>query len=437
MMSTIEGWLKVRAQIIYKNLRLCSTIEFMRKFGVFVLSLVLFISLLSLALSTSSNIALTHPAKIKSWLNQSNLYGNFVADAIKQAQKSTGSDASGISLNDAAVQQIAHSTFSSQLLQNDVDSFVDSNYAWLEGKSSSPNFRIELTDAKQAFAVKVGDYVETYLKNLNVCSDAQTSELSTQNPDPLTLPCRPVGMIPSTVAAQVTDEIANSDTFLSDPVITASNIDPKADGENQPYYQNLSGLPSVYQLGTKLPIIAGVIALASAIGVVLIPKRHRNGWKVLAGVLAFSGVVLVITKFASTLAFDQIQKAVFNEKGVGQLQKSLTTFLHLAQNQLVKIDLLFGVAYLALALLIVIFIYVSRQRQLTPAFLRNEQRPPRQPQAPVDASPRPVAPEIPQPGPTHPGQASATAPTLPAKKPAAKGSAATTPRRRKPPKLIQ
>lgn len=384
----------------------------MRKFGVFLLSVILFIGLLGLAFSTSSNIAFTHPAKIKSWLNQSNLYGNFVADAIKQAEKTAGGDSSTISLNDAAVQQIAQSTFTSGSLQNNVNTFVDSNYAWLQGKSSTPNFRIDLTNAKQTFAQRVGNYVQTYLTNLPVCSDTQLSEINPQTADPLTLTCRPATMNPATEAAQVTDQIANSGAFLSNPVITASTIDPKADSESQPYYQNLSGLPQVYQFGTKLPWIASLVALASTVGVIFVSKRHRNGVRSVGIVLALAGLVLVSTKFVSDQAFSKVQHHVFNNTDIGQLQKALTAFMHHAEDQLVKVDLWFGIAYLVLAIIILIAMRSTRQRQLKPSFLNNEPA-----SAPVALKEKPIP------------------------KPTAKvGSAASAqpkPRRPKPPRLIQ
>jgi hypothetical protein len=374
-------------KLFTKNERLFYNKMHMRKLVVFLLSVLLFVSLLSFAFSTSSNIAFTHPSKIKSWLNQSNLYGNFVADAIKQAEKTTGGDSSSISLNDAAVQQIAQSTFTSRSLQGNVNTFVDSNYAWLEGKSNAPNFRIDLTDAKQTFAEKVGDYVQTYLKNLPVCSDTQTLQLSSQTNDPLTLPCRPIGLIPATVAAQVTDEITNSGGFLTDPVITASNIDPKGDSESQPYYQNLSGLPKVYQLGTKLPWIAGVVALASMVGVIFISKRHRNGVRNVGIVLLLAGLVLIVTKFLSDQIFNKVHHHVFNNTDVGQLQKALTVFMHHAEDQLVKVDLWFGITYLVLAAGILITLRSTRQRRQTaPSFLTSE---PKAPSAQPKSAPAP------------------------------------------------
>jgi hypothetical protein len=410
---------------------------FMRKFGVFLFSVILFVSLLGLALSTSSNLAFTHPDKVKSWLNQSNLYGSFVDNAIHQAQQTAGGNqTSNISLNDTAVQQIARSTFSSRLLGNDVSTFVNSNYAWLQGKTATPDFRIDLTSAKQTFGDKVGDYVQTYLTNLPVCTDAQLLEINSATTDPLTLTCRPAGVIPSEVASQVTDDIANSSAFLSNPVITASNLDPQGDTETMPYYQNLSGLPKVYQFGVKIPLIAAIATLASLVGVIFIAKRHRNGLRAAAIVLALAGIVLVVTKFLASTVFNKIQHQAFNNNDIGEVQKALTAFTHHVQDQVVKVDLWFGIGYLVLAAIILLILRGTRQRAM-PTFLKNRGRPPKEmPEFeatdldPVQANPSPRASRPPI-GPDDEIRLKRQAPTAP---PMPRSAA---PKRRKPPKLVQ
>jgi hypothetical protein len=434
-MNTNESLLRTGAQIIYKKYTLCSTMVPMRKVGVFLFSVILFISLLGFALSVSSTMAVTHPQKVKAWLNQSNVYGAFVTDAINQAKQSAGDDSSSsssISLNDAAVQQIAHSTFSSQALQGDVDTFVNSNYDWLKGKSDTPNFKVDLTSAKQTFADKVGDYVQTYLTNLPVCTDAQLAEINTQDTNPLDLTCRPAGVLPSTIAAQVSQDISSSSAFLSNPVITATNLDPKGDTETTPYYQNLSGLPKVYQFGIKLPLIAGVIALASFVGVVFIAKRHRGGLKVAAIVLGLAGVVLVIIKLLTGQIFNHAQQQLLSGRA-GEVHKALTAFLHLAINQIISVDLWFGIGYLVVAIIILIGLRSSRRRP-APSFLRSDPEPTENPFE-IEETPRPAPASRPARPPIGPDDElrlkNPSRPTTAPPAPSAK------PKRRKPPKLVQ
>jgi hypothetical protein len=345
-----------------------------RKGLVHILSLLLFVALLDGALATSADLSLTHPDKIENWLKQSQLYDHFVSNVITQAQKSTGStDLSGsVSLSDSVVQQAAKSAFPPALLQQDVNSFLDSNYAWLQGKTSSPNFVINLTQAKQSFAQQVGQYVQVYTASLPVCTPSQLT--TAQGIDPLAASCRPAALTPQAAGTAATQQLANSDNFLSNPVITASSINPNvnqsrqgASGatQNQPYYQKLSHdrVPQLYRLATKLPLLLGGLAIISAFGIIFIAPRKRKGLRRVGIILAETGVLLILIKFVADFVLHKLEGKVFNSSSIGQLQQSLTDFAQRVESSLVKTDLLFGIVFLVLALIIFGILYRTRQAE--------------------------------------------------------------------------
>lgn len=375
----------------------------MRKFGLALVTLILFASLLALAFSTSSNIAFTHKERVESWLNDSNLYGAFVENAIDQAERTAGTDQSGgVSLSDAAVRQAAESAFSAQALQKDVNTFLDSNYAWLEGKTNTPSFNIDLTGAKQNFAEQVGGYVKTYLAGLPVCTPAQLAQLNPQTTDPLTLNCRPDGIDPNAEGTEVTQQIESSTAFLSNPVVTAANINPEGDVQNngQPYYQRFSNLPTAYQRAKTTPWIAGILVVLSTIGTFFLASRRRNGLKIISAVLAAAGVIMLLTKLVSDQLFKALENHVFNDTTVGQLQKALTNFFHQAESQLVKVDMWFGIAYLVIALLLVAGLLITKQRKIRSPFAdeKSLRRAPSPAPAPKPSDPpKPSAPKRPKP----------------------------------------
>lgn len=337
----------------------------MRKFGVVVFCLVFFVSLLSLAFSTSSNIALTHPKKIEKWLAQSGLYGSFVDTAIEQADKTAGNDqAGGVSLSDTAVKQAAESAFSPQLMQGNVNSFLSSNYAWLEGKTAKPQFKIDLTAAKSDFGARVGKYVKTYLSTLPACTPAQEARIDLTTVDPLALNCRPSKMDPATEGKLVAQQIESNGDFLSNTVITADSFNTKGSNQAAPYYQNYTSAPQAYKLGKIIPWVTGVLAVLSAVLVYFLASRRRKGVKVIGITLAVAGAILVLTKFISDQVFRVAERHIFNQSSVGQLQKSLTTFLHYLENQLTMVDLWFGIGYLLLAIVLIGTLIITRQRGL-------------------------------------------------------------------------
>ncbi len=91
----------------------------------------------------------------------------------------------------------------------------------------------------------------------------------------------------------------------------------------------------------------------SAMLIYFLASRRRKGVKVIRYHSAVTGAILVLTKFISDQVFRAVERHIFNQSSVGQLQKSLTTFLHHLQNQLTTVDLWFGIGYLLLAAVLI------------------------------------------------------------------------------------
>ena len=60
-------------------------------------------------------------------------------------------------------------------------------------------------------------------------------------------------------------------------------------------------------------------------------------------------------------AFKKLEHSIFNNNSVGQLQQSLTDFAHRVEATLVKTDLLFGIAFIVLAVIIFAVLIKTRQ----------------------------------------------------------------------------
>jgi len=364
-----------------------------------LIALVLLGSLLGTAYSASINLTLRDPKKVEQWLSESKLYDNFVANAITQGQKTVGSvdNKDVASLSDAAIQDAARSTFTPELINSNVNTFVESNYAWLEGKTDKPTFVIDLTEAKQTFAEKVGAYVTTYLSGLPVCTNAQLAQL--QNVDPLNATCRPPTVNPQTEGALVTQQIIASDELLDNTVLTAQNINPDSSAQTQPYYEKLAQLPQAYQLGAWVPYMFGVIALLGTVVMIFLSSTKRRGIKRTGIILAIAGVILVITKFSSDVAFKQLEDRVFNTTGTGPLQQSLTNFSKQVQEAMVAIDFVFGVIFIAIAATLLLGIFFTRNRNTpdVPASIINpSSTTPKAKPAVTSQAPRPLPPKKPK-----------------------------------------
>jgi len=343
----------------------------LRKGFVGLLSLVLFFCLLGVVGALTFDANFSKPDHIEGWLQQSNLTKNFVSGVISGSKQSTGGQSSDIvDLSNTAVQEAANGSFPADSIQKDINAFLDGNYSWLEGKTATPSFNIDLSKQKEAFAQQVGQYVTAYLKNLPTCTAAQQAAITNPNVDPLSLTCRPSALDPATEGASVTQQLASSDDFLSATNVTPSTI--VSDKSGKPYYEKLSKLPTIYKWATKLPLILTGIAAVLMLGIFFIAPTRRAGTRRLGVIFLLAGILLIVEKLVADAVVKNLNanKILNNLDGSasatnGPIQKSLTSFMHIAETALTRFDLYFGLGFLLIGLICTIYIISSRKKGST------------------------------------------------------------------------
>jgi hypothetical protein len=339
-----------------------------RRFLYHTLTVFLFAFLILAAWSAALTITFSKPAKLETWLSQSKLYDHFVATAIEQSQKSTqknpnSNSSTGLDINDPAVQQAAKAAITPDVLQKSVNTFLDANYAWLEGKTAKPEFSIDLTAVKSALAANMGAYAQKRAIGLPKCVNLVQAA---QQTDYLTATCLPPGVTPAAVSQAVEQQIADSQDFLANPVITAETFNQTTQSQQssqasqQPYYQQLSSLPAAYRLSTKIPLLMTILAVLCAVGVVLLAASRRKGLRRVASLLLSTGVIILLLIFISSAVLHRVESKVFTNDNVGQLQQSLVDFAHRAQSALANIDLWFGVSFIVIGAAIYIALQYTK-----------------------------------------------------------------------------
>lgn len=394
--------------------------NWLRRGVLFVLSLLLLISLIGLAFSVSTYLTIAKPNKVEAQLASSGFYSQFADNAIQQAENNSGGNLGDttIDFNNPIIKQAAHNALSTQFLQQQGNSFINSNYAWLEGKQSKPTYTIDLTSALQAFATSVGQAVTIRLATLSACTPAQLAIIqSTAAIDPLSITCRPPSLDPKTTGSDITQEIVQNSAFLNNPVISPESISP---GNGQPYYQKFSKAPLIFQLSLKAPYFWGALTLILILLIYLVARPKRRGTRRLSVVLLIAGILLLLNKLGADALFNKLQKQAFSASSNSGQQQSIINFAHRIESQLVRIDLYFGIAFIALGIILLILLRLRRPATKTAPVVQ-----PFEPPMVTEEAPSPHQPGTPQPGPTIPQQP--TAPTLPP----------TAQRKKRPPRLIQ
>lgn len=318
-------------------------------------SLVLLISLVGLAASYSLDSNLTHESKISAWLNQSNLYGGFINKAVNDAQQALVGYSQSSQIG-STVEQSAEAVYPRSIFNSNVDSILKANYAWLEGHTAAPSFRIDLASYKQAFANNLAANIQSQISSMPGCSAAQMLQLSSTSPFNLT--CKPVGVSLSSISTQVVNQVEASDIFLSNTVITPQSINANNNNTAKAYYLKLARAPKAYQWVGKLPWIFGAVAVICVLFIMFISRRKRKGLRLVSLTLLISGLLLVLAKAGSRSLTNRLDAHVTNSASLGALATPLVNFVHYMVNAVMKTYQDFGIAYIVLGLLMLIVLWL-------------------------------------------------------------------------------
>lgn len=256
----------------------------------YILGTFLFFSLALLAYFLVFTQVTANPDKVKKILADSGVYQKVPSVIFDDSVDSGSTSSASIPLKDTGVRDVALETFTPGFVQKNVENLLDGTYDWLRGSTASPDFSLDLKEAKQQFAVNLGKLAAARLKRLPVCPDPQPKEV-----DPLTTPCRPAGADIKALQKQVRVTAANSDNFLKETKIDASTL---KNGDGQPLFDKSSKLPEAYQKALRLPYLTGLVCLLLGGAIILISRTRHDGLKRLGKLLLISGVFVILAPFA-------------------------------------------------------------------------------------------------------------------------------------------
>jgi hypothetical protein len=196
--------------------------EFLRKSAISVACFTLFASLVFFGTALAIRQVVGQPAPLENALDRTNIYSDIVTDFVQSHQDAT---TIGVPLTIPAIQTAIQEAFPKSVVQPAVNQFISGVYAWAQGKSSTPTFRIDLTSAKTNLANNVGTAVEQQANKLPVCTSS--SEISTVaqlvHQNPLAISCIPPRISSATIGNYAKQVVLTS-SFLQNPVLTPQSL---------------------------------------------------------------------------------------------------------------------------------------------------------------------------------------------------------------------
>jgi hypothetical protein len=226
------------------------------------------------------------------------VYDQFVSTVIDNSKnQSTDKDSQEI-LSQPEIKAAAEKSFTPEVLQSSAENVINGVFAWMNGKTAEPQFRIDLTNAKAELSKNVAAYAEKRANSLPPCTIQQLRQLS-PDIDLLEIPCLPPGVNVPALAQEYSQKFMSDSDFLKDPVITNETIAKNNNGK--PLSEQLSGVPKAYSALTVTKWILLALALLLT-GLLIFARRNRRAgvrhvaWTFI-GVATFLIIVLIIYWF--------------------------------------------------------------------------------------------------------------------------------------------
>jgi hypothetical protein len=229
-------------------------------------------ALFSFGIYATAFIFFRSPTPIKQAVQESGFYQSTVDNAVVQATK-TPLMVGDINVSqDVAFQQMIAQSVSSGAVQKQVESTIDTVYAWIHGERERLFFSFEFTDVQTRTADNAAAYIDQRIGTLPVCKGGQmpnTSNLFAST-------CLPPYVDAAALRTQVRNNILNDKTFADAASVSQDTF---TNEQGKTLEQQLSGLPAVYTHITWGTIIAGSLGALLIAAVLFLSRSYAHGLK--------------------------------------------------------------------------------------------------------------------------------------------------------------
>lgn len=328
-------------------------------FIAWVFSLFLLITVFTAAVGSTFTLS-----NFKNWLDKHNVYDTIVDSALSENKDlEVGSKANDISLNHPVIKKAFKKTFTPALLQEITENFINGVEPWLKGKSPNPTFRIDLTDVKTSLAANIGGAVKKRYASLPLCAPGELPRSS----DLLAVNCRSAIINIDNEVQKLVSDIKNGKDFLPSPVLTADNLKVKRSGDAKakPLFADLDEVPAIYRFIRLGPYIFGLLSVVCGVLLVFASKPRRRGLRRAAVSLLTSGLFLLIGVLIISSGFSRGEKELLAKSETNEkiLRENVLPLINEVKDSLANRVIFFAVLFLALAIGIFIYLFVTRKQK--------------------------------------------------------------------------
>jgi len=329
--------------------------QFLRKVGVAAAATLLTFALLGFGFAWSSHQVFGTATGLKQVFVKSGVYQSIVADVLHQQTNTSPNTA--IPVDQPQVKQIIENAFPPQFLQSQTEQVIDALYTWLNGKSPSLQFAVDLSTAKRKLADGVEQYTIAHLATLPSCP---ANEIPSGDIDPFSAACVPGGIDRRAIAAKERETIVNG-SFLKNSTISASTL-KNSDGKT--LSQQLQKAPAVYRRAKLGLYISALLALTLAAIVVFASATWRQGLRKVSTILVIVGAVSASLGWASSVAVHRASSKIASLQATDKaLQQQVLNVVQVFTDTLRTRWVTYGVVLIVLGIITLATLRLTASRQ--------------------------------------------------------------------------
>lgn len=338
--------------------------DILRKFALFVFSLLLFIALPIHTLAWTTKQSVMDRNVLLGWLKEGEVYDNIADTAAQLAEDSLAKkddtqptegdvqqDNSGQMPDSATLIKAAKVALPPNVLQENVEAIINAMYDWLEGKTETIVLNLDLTDEKKAFIDALGNEAIARAASLPTCTAEQAGDF-----DPLSSNCIPSGTNIAAQAEKIKNELANSKDFLPDTNITGEDLTVGEEGAKNLLTEEFKAIPQAYRDAQNSSFIMTVSLLVFAVLIFFLGKTRRSGLKINAWLFGLAGIWALVVGSVFKLGNSMLTSSLVENSDVSLGATAVSSLLGQITGTIFKWHMVVGIAYIAVAVLCIMVI---------------------------------------------------------------------------------
>lgn len=256
----------------------------LQRLGLSLATSIFSLFLIVFAAFASVYMVLDKPPVVKQAVKDSGIYEVFLDHTLTQQRALAGN----LPVDNPQVRQAVAAAFPVSYLQSTAEHNIDTTYDWVHGKRPQPDYSVDVSQPKNAFADNVATLVEQKAGSLPACTRPVMPP--TTPAELLNMACRPAGLSAGQLAAAARTQAVQNTDFDR----LASSITTPTDQQGRPLTDNLSFVPVGYRYYLMTLWIIPVVLLLCAAAIFFWSSTRNTGLKRLSRILFVTGIMSII-----------------------------------------------------------------------------------------------------------------------------------------------